>query len=369
MSRDRVFVVGDSHSTFWNGQNSFRSTDRALAGIDIFHMGPVTAQNLHRANDHVANQRLIEAIALKTDNPGAIITCFGEIDCRVHVVPTALERRKPIPKITAEIARNYTAFLIALGERCQCPIVIWAPPPSHRDEAGINRSFPRVGSLVERNFGTFHLIAQLRKLTANLPNVRVCSLFESLIDPAGKTLPGAFYDGQHLSNVYLTVAAELVKAALSEMLAEHLHPCFNRKWLVANESHLRNVAVGLYPKASTNQVKPTAIPAGKPAADIIITDVEPEPWLNITLDSGYLVEAVEYEFGDSPDAAAMSVSATLNGKSHFDALQVERVSDSTLRFCFENPQVVTNIKLQGRGERSLRLRNLRVFAPSFSSST
>jgi hypothetical protein len=114
-----------------------------------------------------------------------VMLCFGEIDCRVHLIKQAELQQRPLEDVVRSVIENYMTYadwLANLGFRVAC----WGVIASQTGSPSKNKEFAAHGSEIDRNKVTkiFNLIlneeCQLRKF-------RFSSIFDHLVDAQFRT--------------------------------------------------------------------------------------------------------------------------------------------------------------------------------------
>lgn len=236
----RILVVGDSHATFWAGQNDINAPTSIFSGVDVKRLGAFTAYGLLARNSAV-NVHL-DRILSRQQGYGLIITCFSEVDIRVHLVAFALMRQRSLDEIVEEVADCYAQFVDAVVAKYGIPVALWGPPPSRPFEARYyDKRFPVVGTPLERNYLTARLTEALAARCLDRDKVAFFSVFERLIGIDYRTVPGALYDGCHMSNAHLPAALEELYKVLEKFGLLHLKKCLKRSWPISSTPAVTNM--------------------------------------------------------------------------------------------------------------------------------
>ncbi|MDR4306248.1 hypothetical protein IHQ68_06410 [Chelatococcus sambhunathii] len=251
-SGSRIVVIGDSHSRFWLGHDSVRNDVGCFAGVDVWHLGALTAYNSSKILD-IDDVRSLQDM----QNPySAIILSFGEIDCRAHALKQAHLQCRSIDVIAKDIADRLFETAIHLYDLARTPIVLWAPPPTApKTTRVVNPRFPSIGSMYERNYATSVFIDRIKELSVGKSWISVCSIFDDLILPDGGTKPGILYDGFHLSSVFFPLARDALVESCRNLGLADPSPCFRRNWGIDARAQYREVSIGLVATVSS-------VPAG-----------------------------------------------------------------------------------------------------------
>jgi hypothetical protein len=206
VSAPRIVVIGDSHASFFTGEERiaepYPAAPASWGAFEVFHVGPGLASSLvERESENQTRAKALEILASREPaSTAAILLCFGEIDCRFHIQRRA-ERGGPIdtPALerSAEVtAHRYISFVLELVLMGYPPVVFGpvATTPMRYDPP---YEWPTLGSVVERNRITQSFDGLLRGLCAAhaIPYV---SLFADLVDAQLQTRPEYLFDGVHL---------------------------------------------------------------------------------------------------------------------------------------------------------------------------
>ena len=210
---DKIAVIGDSHVSFFGGnelvtfipiidQNGrhvgMNNTGDLIENFTTFHLGGALAYNLEK---YGSSNRTREKIDLLLSNGiirkgQPILCCFGEVDCRVHVLRQAESRKVHFKTVVDDILNNYFSFLLRL--RKDHPVYVWGPIPTQKDGSVINPEVPYYGTEAERNLATAYFNEALEKLCRQC-DIQFLSVFRHLVDENNKTRSEYITDGCHLS--------------------------------------------------------------------------------------------------------------------------------------------------------------------------
>jgi len=379
----RLLAIGDSHSCFWSGENQIKYgvfSSYALSGVDIFHIGPITAHGLSTNGPaHIELIQLTDYLALHGSKYGCLIFSFGEIDCRCHIVKLAAQMGRSIEQVAEAAAHQYFEFIKELADRYHLPTVIWGPIPSSTlNKFHFNPSFPTVGSIVERNYASWVFNETLSALSAQFMLVAHINVFESLVDATFITREEYLFDGCHLSNAFLQPAVAALRSALTKIGADSLVACTARNWPIASEYSLQNVAVGQPYIASSIFEQRKITPFGnEPSGRFSFhTDLDEVPSIVIDLQSSFWIDhIVVHNRPDICQDRARSIAVSLSN----DAIDYRTVftpdkdnwrtfgsaQDAlTIQFQVEKPYRFVKLYLQERNY--FHLDCVQVYARSFA---
>ncbi len=222
--RNSVIVIGDSHTGFFifDGDRTWTNSDNHAEKLhfSIVTQGPALAYNLSRYGTTVKAREQIEALCkshfVSKKQNGVFLCCFGEIDCRVHV----LKQAEKIPggnykEVVDNIISNYLSFLKWLKDYGD--VWCWGPVASQSEKTPVDPGFPRYGSEYDRNKVTAYFNEQL-KIVCEENGIGFISVFPKLINNEGLTKEEYYLDGVHLNQKAVVLANDQLK-----LLYDHIN--------------------------------------------------------------------------------------------------------------------------------------------------
>ena len=145
-----IHVIGDSHVMVFSGKEHIPDEvdDRGfLPFFRTYRLGPHTAYHAEKLRS------LIESLV--TQNAGtddSVMLCFGEIDCRAHLVKQSEIQGKSLEDVVAECVGRY-AQLFDIRERCGVRLLVWNVPASSREDVE-SGEYSTYGTCAQRNEAT-----------------------------------------------------------------------------------------------------------------------------------------------------------------------------------------------------------------------
>lgn len=225
---DYIYVIGDSHVSFFSGQDLKQYVYHDGIGIcrpriepfRTFHLGPALAYNLGKYGTTTGAREKVEAILSSGMIPkgGKIMCVFGEIDIRVHVFKQAQQKEAGYRQVVDEIVLAYVEFLKFLQK--DYDVYVWCPVASQSDDCYLDASFPRSGTQVGRNEATRYFIEQLQKQCSTLKIGKCLQIFSSLVNENLETEARYYGDPVHLSQMAWTLASKVFE---EEKILVRLH--------------------------------------------------------------------------------------------------------------------------------------------------
>jgi hypothetical protein len=205
-SAARYLVIGDSHTAFFSGRAAFVPPHPEgpfeHGAFEVAHVGPGLAASLvERESQNRTRAKALEV--LEARNPAdyaGVILCFGEIDCRFHIVRRAQRSPLPAPAALARsidvTAHRYLSFIAELAMRGWRPVV-FGPVASSVATWPEPYEWPTLGTVEERNALTQRFSERIAS-GCGAVGADYVSLIESLVDDTGRTREELYFDGVHL---------------------------------------------------------------------------------------------------------------------------------------------------------------------------
>ncbi len=219
-----IYCLGDSHVSFFSGTDRIQpiwpqpSAD-ALPYFRTFHVGAALAFNLMRAGTKTRGREQVWEILLTAVPPsGRVLLCFGEIDCRAHLLHQA-EQQQRAP---AEIARDCAArYFEAIQEirAAGFEVIVYNAIPSRRKSGKASDphdEFPTVGTCRERNAVSRNFNDALATDCAK-HSITFLSTFEFFVDTRGLTRGWFYLDRIHLSQRAMPATLQVLRARFPDL--------------------------------------------------------------------------------------------------------------------------------------------------------
>jgi predicted SAM-dependent methyltransferase len=126
-----------------------------------------------------------------------VLLCFGEIDCRVHLLKQAETQGRDIESVVKDCVSKYVEVINEVKEK-GFTVLVWGPVPTASDDVPMDRFFPRFGTETERNKATKYFNDMLRDELSRI-GVTFVTIFDKLVTETLKTRTEYQMDGIHLS--------------------------------------------------------------------------------------------------------------------------------------------------------------------------
>jgi hypothetical protein len=185
-----VHCIGDSHVFVFTGVDSGGRDN--LPFFRTHRLGPFTAYNVIKRVDLIH-----DTIKAHVKTGDIIMFCFGEIDCRVHLLKQSEIQQLPLDQVVDNcVQRYFNIFEITKQHGFQ--LMAWNVPPSSREHVE-NGEFTTYGSCKERN-EVSRLFNSRLQLRCQKHGVIFMSIFDKLLAEDGLTNPFYYLDNIHLSS-------------------------------------------------------------------------------------------------------------------------------------------------------------------------
>lgn len=151
-----------------------------------------------------------------------ILLCFGEIDCRVHMIRQAEIQNLSMSEIARKCANRY--FSVIKEVQRDFEVVVWNVIPSSPQDKINSAEFPPYGTSKERNKTTAIFNAVLNELL-KAERIKVLSAFDDLLDEKGNTNQYYYGDDIHLSQRAMPLVVCKVKQLYPKNEFTLFHSC------------------------------------------------------------------------------------------------------------------------------------------------
>ena len=204
-----IHVVGDSHVMVFSGKEHIPDEvdDRGfLPFFRTYRLGPYTAYNA------VKLRSPIESIIRDNVGPDdSVMLCFGEIDCRAHLIKQSEIQGRSLEDVVAECVGRY-AQLFDLKEKYGLGLLVWNVPASSREDIE-HGEYSTYGTCAQRNEAT-RLFNKILGEECKNRGVVLVSIFDELVDEDGLTRAEYYADSIHLSQRAMPVMLDAFRKRL-----------------------------------------------------------------------------------------------------------------------------------------------------------
>jgi hypothetical protein len=203
----KIYCIGDSHASFFSGYDVILplspETRNRYPIFEAYRLGATLAYNMKKYNTSSrGKERFLDLLETKVPQQSTILMIFGEIDCRVHIVKQAIERKLEIREIVKETVNEYFDFILEIKSKGY-EIMLWNVVPTSCSSTQ-NKEYPNNGTLEERTQATICFNENI-KILCNKNSIRFVSIYNLLVDERGVMKTKYFKDGVHLSQNAMTI--------------------------------------------------------------------------------------------------------------------------------------------------------------------
>jgi len=219
-----LHCVGDSHANFFSGYDEMQpewpapDIKNRIPQLRSYRIGPVLAYRLCEYGTTYRGREKLEQL-LDCLSPGDhLMFCFGEIDCRAHVLIQAERQQRPAEEIISNIVERYLSAIMRVKGRGYRPLlwnVIPSAPTDINERIVVPPQYLFQGSCEERNRITRIFNAELQQ-AAESADIPFINIFNQLLSESGTVARFFYADDIHLSQRAMPMAL----AALSEVFGE-----------------------------------------------------------------------------------------------------------------------------------------------------
>ncbi|MFH2047236.1 MAG: SGNH/GDSL hydrolase family protein [Pseudomonadota bacterium] len=246
-----IRCIGDSHASFFSGLDKIqpvwpKQSQDILPFFRSYRLGPILAYNLgQKGTSSKGNEKLFFLLSTLSKKD-FILLCFGEIDCRAHILRQTHRQNKNHEEIVEECVERYCGVIKTI-QTMQYRLGVWNVPPSTPYNLENIPHYPTYGGPVERNDITryFNKILAYRLKQEGIP---FFSIFESLIKKDGTTDVKYLADEIHLNQNAMPFALHAINETLGTSFSLPKH-----KALLILKSYIKLLAKKIGNKSSVLQ--------------------------------------------------------------------------------------------------------------------
>lgn len=214
-----IHCIGDSHASFFSGREQMqpvwpdRSSDR-IPSFRSYRLGAVLAYSLHKEETTSRGREKLFEVVATLPKQSRILLCFGEIDCRVHLVKQAEKQGKPLESVVKECVAAYIRVAHEV-QQMGCEVLVWGVIPSTTSGTIAQSEYIEYGTDEQRNEATRLFNTYLYAL-AEEKKILCISIFDQLVNSKGNTKFYYYADKIHLSQRAMPIAIKAVRAAFPD---------------------------------------------------------------------------------------------------------------------------------------------------------
>jgi hypothetical protein len=214
MKTDKIiYCIGDSHVSVFGGVNKMSdgwpSVYDILPQFRTYKLGPVLAYNT--ATEFHSTRSVLFTILNLIPAKSSVLLCYGEIDCRVHILKQAELKKTNADIITKECAERYFGTVQEI-KNLGFNVIVWAAIPTKSCDifkyVEDKEKYPHYGSYAKRNQIT-KIFNDTLEQQCKENSILFTSLFDKLIDENLRAKDKEYYiDSVHLSQKAMPLIIE-----------------------------------------------------------------------------------------------------------------------------------------------------------------
>lgn len=214
-----IHCIGDSHSSFFSGQDAMQDEwpKRAKNRWPFFRayrLGPALAYNLIRTGTTSKGREKMLAVLGSIPKGERVLLCYGEIDCRAHLLKQAKSKSVPVETLVDECVDRYMQAVTDVRDRGY-KVMVWnVVPPTTL--TGDEWAFPVAGAFEERMLVTRYFNQRLAE-SCGVANVPFVTIFDALLGDDGTPDHRFFADRIHLSSQAIPLAVDVLRNLCPEI--------------------------------------------------------------------------------------------------------------------------------------------------------
>lgn len=211
-----IYCFGDSHVSFFSGRDAIQPcvperSDDLLPCFRTFRVGPALAYNLvQEGTQTMGREKVLESLRLHVPHGSRVMICFGEIDCRSHLLRHVWKQNGDMAGVAHNCAERYVRFACELRDRGY-EVTVYNAIPSRRNDTRRDKwdkaAYPAIGTHKERNEITVHFNRSTAELCES-QGIRFLHNFPDLVNASGKTREEFYMDRIHLSQRAMPLTLE-----------------------------------------------------------------------------------------------------------------------------------------------------------------
>jgi hypothetical protein len=196
-----IHCIGDSHASFFAGYDEIQPpysipSKNKYPFLRAYRLGAVLAYSLATLNTKEQGREKMLEIIGSLPARSTLLLCFGEIDCRCHLLKQSKENNRELKEVVGECVRRYFTVideLIAL----KFNVMLWNAVPTSEDN---NPEYPIYGTEAARNKTTL-MFNEMLLTESKARGLAYISIFEKLVTKDLKTKKEFFFDSIHLGQL------------------------------------------------------------------------------------------------------------------------------------------------------------------------
>jgi FkbM family methyltransferase len=203
----KIHCIGDSHTSFFTGYNRIQPeypeiVPGVVKNIRTYRLGAPLAYTLCETGTKYKSQEKLFTI-LDSLNPRIdfILLCFGEIDCRAHLIKQAEIQNRAVTEVVDECVKRYVNVIMKIKD-LGFQVGVWNAIPTAMGFENEFLEYPYYGNYVDRNRVAFNFNNRLKEY-ASTCGFQYFGVFDKIIDSHWVTDDRYYFDKIHLNSKIL----------------------------------------------------------------------------------------------------------------------------------------------------------------------
>lgn len=199
----KLKCIGDSHASFFCGEDAIQPiyptpSRNLIPGLEAIRLGPVLAYSLKANNTKSKGREKLFDVLYNTDPlEYCILFCFGEIDCRAHLIKVAERKDTKLSIVVKTCVERYVS-VIAETKKMGFEVYVWNVIPSSL--FANNKNYPHYGTITQRNRCTVLFNRELENECRKI-DIQFIQIYSKLVDKNNQSLHHFLFDGIHLGQL------------------------------------------------------------------------------------------------------------------------------------------------------------------------
>jgi hypothetical protein len=208
----KLICIGDSHASFFSGINKMQPefpelSDNKIAHVEGVRLGAVLAYSLHKNNTREkGREKLFQKLGNLNTTDHAVMFCFGEIDCRYHLLKQSEIKMQPVKYIIEDCVNKYFQVIQEV-KHLGFDVLVWNVIPTTYDN--FNPEYPNYGTHLQRNVCT-KLFNKTLQEKCKGEEIIFIDISDKLIDKNNYTKGYFLFDGVHLGQLAMRFFIEKI---------------------------------------------------------------------------------------------------------------------------------------------------------------
>lgn len=227
----KLICIGDSHASFFSGTDKIQpifpeKSEDLIDGMESVRLGAVLAYSLSKTGTREkGREKMLQKLSVLSPDQHSILLCFGEIDCRTHLLRQAELKGLKLSKVIDICLDNYFSMVIEIKNK-GFQLFVWnAIPTTYSNNSP---EYPNFGTHKERNECTalFNRMAENR---CNEIGVVFINIFDKLVTKRNNTRGYYLFDDIHLGQLAMPFFLKYIQSFFPDLAENKIK---KYRWLI-----------------------------------------------------------------------------------------------------------------------------------------